>query len=100
MLDYLSRTVFLNLSALSFSLVSLQHAFSFFIRYIDLFAYLSIDGDHDWMNPEGGELSVKRLNAAGNNNTRMYIITDAGHHGREHSINSTILPCAYAELLQ
>ena len=54
----------------------------FFIRYIDLFAYLSIDGDHDWMNPEGGELSVKRLNAAGNNNTRMYIITDAGHHGR------------------
>lgn len=33
------------------------------------------------MNPEGGEQSLKKLKAAGNNNARLYIIDNAGHHG-------------------
>ncbi|PPQ77713.1 hypothetical protein CVT25_011148 [Psilocybe cyanescens] len=37
-------------------------------------------GDHDWMDPVGGQESLKRLKGVGNNNGRMYIITNAGHH--------------------
>ncbi|KAH9482592.1 putative cardiolipin-specific deacylase, mitochondrial [Psilocybe cubensis] len=37
-------------------------------------------GDHDWMDPVGGQESVKRLRKVGNDNGRMYIISNAGHH--------------------
>ena len=39
------------------------------------------DGEHDWMDPEGGAESVRRLREAGNSHARMYIIKNAGHHG-------------------
>ena len=38
-------------------------------------------GDQDWMDPVGGYASVERMRQAGNGNGRMYIISDAGHHG-------------------
>lgn len=38
-------------------------------------------GDHDWMDPIGGQESVKRLKRAGNHNGRMYIVKNSGHHG-------------------
>ncbi|KAF8974625.1 Alpha/Beta hydrolase protein [Flammula alnicola] len=37
-------------------------------------------GDQDWMDPVGGEESLRRLKKAGNTNGKMYIIEDAGHH--------------------
>ncbi|KAF8211380.1 alpha/beta-hydrolase [Mycena galopus ATCC 62051] len=37
-------------------------------------------GDHDWMDPEGGEKSVENLRKAGNGQARSYIVNDAGHH--------------------
>ncbi|KAF8917807.1 alpha/beta-hydrolase [Mucidula mucida] len=37
-------------------------------------------GDHDWMDPEGGQDSVERLRQAGNGQGRMYIVNNAGHH--------------------
>ncbi|CAK5275774.1 unnamed protein product [Mycena citricolor] len=37
-------------------------------------------GDHDWMDPEGGEQSVENLRKAGNGNARSYIVNGAGHH--------------------
>ncbi|KDR83388.1 hypothetical protein GALMADRAFT_235493 [Galerina marginata CBS 339.88] len=37
-------------------------------------------GDHDWMDPVGGQESLKQLKQAGNVNGRMYIIDNAGHH--------------------
>lgn len=40
-----------------------------------------IDGDHDWMDPEGGSQSVENLRKAGNSQGRMYIVPNAGHHG-------------------
>jgi cardiolipin-specific phospholipase len=40
-----------------------------------------IDGDHDWMDPEGGEQSVEKLRQAGNGQGKMYIVKHAGHHG-------------------
>ena len=39
-------------------------------------------GDHDWMDPIGGQQSIEAMKRAGNNNGRMYIINNAGHHGR------------------
>jgi len=39
-------------------------------------------GDHDWMDPIGGEQSVKALKKAGNNNGRVHIVDNAGHHGK------------------
>lgn len=39
------------------------------------------DGDHDWMDPEGGKESVERMRQAGNGFGRMYMIPHAGHHG-------------------
>ena len=41
----------------------------------------ALDGDHDWMDPEGGKESVERLRQAGNGFGRMYMIPHAGHHG-------------------
>jgi cardiolipin-specific phospholipase len=38
------------------------------------------DGDHDWMDPQGGEQSVENLRKAGNGQARSYIVNDAGHH--------------------
>jgi len=38
-------------------------------------------GDHDWMDPVGGQESVRRLKKAGNSNAKMYIVSEAGHHG-------------------
>lgn len=37
-------------------------------------------GDHDWMDPSGGQESVERLRQAGNGRGRMYMVDDAGHH--------------------
>ncbi|KAJ7047611.1 alpha/beta-hydrolase [Mycena alexandri] len=37
-------------------------------------------GDHDWMDPEGGEQSVENLRKAGNGEARSYIVNDSGHH--------------------
>ncbi|KAJ7904269.1 Alpha/Beta hydrolase protein [Mycena olivaceomarginata] len=37
-------------------------------------------GDHDWMDPQGGEQSVENLRKAGNGQARSYIVNDAGHH--------------------
>ncbi|KAF9520766.1 hypothetical protein BS47DRAFT_1286696 [Hydnum rufescens UP504] len=37
-------------------------------------------GDHDWMDPEGGRESVKRLKAASNPDANIYVVKDAGHH--------------------
>lgn len=39
-------------------------------------------GDHDWMDPIGGKQSIEAMKKAGNNNGKLYIINDAGHHGR------------------
>ena len=38
------------------------------------------DGDHDWMDPQGGSESVEKLRQAGNGHGRMYIVPHAGHH--------------------
>ncbi|KAK7061510.1 Alpha/Beta hydrolase protein [Favolaschia claudopus] len=37
-------------------------------------------GDHDWMDPQGGEQSVENLRKAGNGQSRSYIVNDAGHY--------------------
>ncbi|KAG8753559.1 hypothetical protein FRC14_005937 [Serendipita sp. 396] len=37
-------------------------------------------GGHDWMDPEGGNRSVKRLREAGNMASKLVIIPGAGHH--------------------
>jgi len=42
------------------------------------------DGDHDWMDPEGGQESVERMRQAGNGKGRMYIVSNAGHHGKSN----------------
>lgn len=39
------------------------------------------DGEHDWMDPEGGVQSIDNLRAAGNEDGKMYIVPRAGHHG-------------------
>ncbi|KAL1681402.1 Alpha/Beta hydrolase protein [Schizophyllum commune] len=39
-----------------------------------------IYGEHDWMDPRGGEESVERLRQAGNGQGRMYVVARAGHH--------------------
>ena len=38
------------------------------------------DGDSDWMDPQGGSESVKRLHAAGNRDAKNIIVPYAGHH--------------------
>ena len=39
-------------------------------------------GDHDWMDPIGGKQSIQAMKKAGNNNGKLYIIDNAGHHGK------------------
>ena len=39
-------------------------------------------GDHDWMDPIGGKQSIEAMKKAGNKNGRLYIINNAGHHGK------------------
>jgi cardiolipin-specific phospholipase len=48
-------------------------------------------GDQDWMDPVGGFESVEKLRQAGNPNGKMYIITDAGHHGKSISYKLLVL---------
>ncbi|KAI0036011.1 alpha/beta-hydrolase [Vararia minispora EC-137] len=40
------------------------------------FAY----GEHDWMDPEGGQASIDNMRKAGNYNGKMYVVPKAGHH--------------------
>ncbi|KIL68291.1 hypothetical protein M378DRAFT_158821 [Amanita muscaria Koide BX008] len=42
-------------------------------------------GEFDWMDPQGGIDSVERLRQAGNGQGRMYLINNAGHHGKSCS---------------
>jgi cardiolipin-specific phospholipase len=35
------------------------------------------------MDPQGGEQSVEKMRQAGNGKGRMYIISNAGHHGEK-----------------
>lgn len=51
-------------------------------------------GDHDWMDPIGGKESVEAMRKAGNPNGRMYIISNAGHHGK-----ISLLPPVYLLIL-
>jgi cardiolipin-specific phospholipase len=37
-------------------------------------------GDHDWMDPKGGEDAVENMRKAGNGFGKMYIVPAAGHH--------------------
>ena len=39
-------------------------------------------GDHDWMDPIGGKQSIEAMKKAGNKNGKLYIIDNAGHHGK------------------
>ena len=48
-------------------------------------------GDHDWMDPIGGKQSIEAMKKAGNNNGRLYIINNAGHHGKFSSFSPSIL---------
>jgi len=55
-----------------------------------IFAY----GEHDWMDPEGGQQSVDRLKKAGNRKAKMYIVSGAGHHlylDNPKAVNSMLL---------
>ena len=58
-------------------------------------------GDHDWMDPIGGQQSVEAMRKAGNNNGKLYIINNAGHHGRVSlpplPPPSDILPTVYID---
>lgn len=38
-------------------------------------------GNHDWMDPSGGEASIKAMRTAGNKEGRIYLVPGAGHHG-------------------
>jgi cardiolipin-specific phospholipase len=42
---------------------------------------LYLDGDHDWMDPQGGYQAVENMRKAGNGQGRMYVVPNAGHHG-------------------
>lgn len=61
------------------------------------------DGDHDWMDPRGGDESLKRLQESGNHNAKMYIIKNAGHHGKSKafilyaSLIDSFLPIVYLD---
>ncbi|KAF8559084.1 alpha/beta-hydrolase [Imleria badia] len=37
-------------------------------------------GEHDWMDPVGGLQSLENLRLAGNENGRMFVVPNAGHH--------------------
>ncbi|KAI0316977.1 alpha/beta-hydrolase [Amylostereum chailletii] len=37
-------------------------------------------GEHDWMDPDGGKVSIENLRKAGNKDGRMLLIPNAGHH--------------------
>ncbi|KAF7981590.1 hypothetical protein HWV62_32638 [Athelia sp. TMB] len=46
-------------------------------------------GDHDWMDPQGGERAVENLRLAGNGQGRMYIVPNAGHHVYLDNVKAT-----------
>ncbi|KIY53991.1 alpha/beta-hydrolase [Fistulina hepatica ATCC 64428] len=51
-------------------------------------------GDHDWMDPQGGQDSVEVMRKAGNGEGRMYIVKNAGHHvylDNPAAVNSLII---------
>ena len=50
-----------------------------------------IYGEHDWMDPRGGEESVERLRQAGNGQGRMYVVARAGHHGECPRLTSAFI---------
>jgi len=50
-----------------------------------------IDGDSDWMDPQGGVQSIEKLRAAGNKQGKLYIVKNAGHH-RKFSFFDVFLP--------
>ena len=59
-------------------------------------------GDHDWMDPIGGKQSVEAMRKAGNDNGRLYIIDNAGHHGKFSlpslpPLSPNILPTVYLD---
>ncbi|KAG9317275.1 Alpha/Beta hydrolase protein [Chiua virens] len=37
-------------------------------------------GEHDWMDPVGGLQALQNLRQAGNENGRMFVVPNAGHH--------------------
>ncbi|KAI9574883.1 Alpha/Beta hydrolase protein [Boletus coccyginus] len=37
-------------------------------------------GEHDWMDPVGGLQALENLRLAGNENGRMFVVPNAGHH--------------------
>jgi pimeloyl-ACP methyl ester carboxylesterase len=47
------------------------------------------DGDHDWMDPQGGYKSVENLRNAGNPNGKMFIVPRAGHHVYLDNVKAT-----------
>jgi hypothetical protein len=55
-----------------------------------------VDGDHDWMDPEGGRESLAKLKAAGNPDARMYIVENAGHHGELCLLMSFFARCNFS----
>ena len=51
-----------------------------FIIAIAKFLRNVADGDHDWMDPEGGVQCQERLREAGNDKCTYYVVEKAGHH--------------------
>ena len=49
-----------------------------------------LDGEHDWMDPVGGLQALENLRLAGNENGRMFVVPNAGHHGKD-TIHHNIL---------
>jgi hypothetical protein len=49
-----------------------------------------IDGEHDWMDPQGGYDAVENMRKAGNGGGKMYIVPAAGHHRKPLSSASLL----------
>ena len=49
-----------------------------------------IDGDQDWMDPEGGRQAVENMEKVGNPDGRLYLVPGAGHHGTLLSLFSCV----------
>jgi len=54
---------------------------SLYTLFISPFFALT-DGDHDWMDPRGGMESIEALRVAGNPHAKMFLVGNAGHHGK------------------
>jgi len=53
-------------------------------------------GEHDWTDPQGGVQSTKKLQEAGNNNARIYVVDKAGHH---EVVNDTLMNELYTDFI-